>query len=82
MTSTAGVVSRRWTRASDAAVPDEHVVHHDAAGERELVRLRIELRRALVQDVARDPLGVPAATGDEHRRERVQERQPREVEAG
>ena len=44
--------------------------------ERELVRPRIELRQALVQDVARDPCGVPAAAGDEHRRERVQERQP------
>jgi len=48
----------------------------------ELVLLRVELWRAPVQDVARDPCGVSAAAGDEHRRERVQERQPREVEAG
>ena len=50
--------------------------------QRDLVRRCLELRRALLRDVARDPFGVSPGTPDEHRRERVQERQAGEVQAG
>ena len=44
--------------SADAPVPDEYVLGHDAAASTTLVRPCIELRRALLHDVARDPFGI------------------------